>query len=693
MWIDTLDVFIGLVSVFLILSLIVSALGEGVSTLTNLKGEVLSRLIERLLGEEEAAAFFNHSEIRRLQVRDTRKPSYVPDILFAEVLLDLLVNPARADERQPLRKPVTASTVDHAMRHLPGSGATYADALLDLWQRAEADVDTFRVLITRWFNRTGDRSIGWFRRRLGLYLFGLGLVCAVALNADTIYMFKTLSSDASLRAQFVENAVELVADMRDTGLDCSDDRCIELVTDFVRSRTAEGLEEAEQKQLAGLCGQSTLDPDSCASQLAGRLDQQRRLCRAVGNSDDCNMRELLGAALPQVTALLGPDLLVDQLRTGASNPAFWLLKLLGWLLTAAAISLGAPFWFDLLQRFVQIRKSLKPETLVAPEAASQSGVGEVADVPAARSVARAVAAADQACEDLAHFEHKTFGYSPLNLFWSARLSKLAYVTEADLIAAELESWGAKGTLVTGAETQCVVATTPTFALVSFRGTEKKLADWLTNIAIDLTAPTWDPDAGFRVHKGFDEALDAVWTEVESTFAENDVFERKLPIWLSGHSLGGAVATLAALRLAHMLEQNAKENMIGAVHTFGQPRVGDRACADALERLLPARYFRSINQRDIVSRVPLPKTPDIEAKLRDMKGALPLHQYAHAGRVLYFTDSGRAMMDPPLWYRKLDTLAVGLTKDEIKAALSETVGDHDIGAYVRLHRALVAVLEA
>jgi hypothetical protein len=290
MWIDTLDVFIGLVSVFLILSLIVSALGEGVSALTNLKGEVLSRLIERLLGEEEVAAFFNHSEIRRLQVRDTRKPSYVPDILFAEVLLDLLVNPARADETQPLRKPVTASTVDHAMRHLPGSGATYADALLDLWQRAEADVDTFRVLITRWFNRTGDRSIGWFRRRLGLYLFGLGLVCAVALNADTIYMFKILSSDASLRAQFVENAVELVADMRDTGLDCSDDRCIELVTDFVRSRTAEGLEEAEQKQLAGLCGQSTLDPDSCASQLAGRLDQQRRLCRAVGNSDDCNRR-------------------------------------------------------------------------------------------------------------------------------------------------------------------------------------------------------------------------------------------------------------------------------------------------------------------------------------------------------------------------------------------------------------------
>jgi hypothetical protein len=48
-------------------------------------------------------------------------------------------------------------------------------------------------------------------------------------------------------------------------------------------------------------------------------------------------------------------------RTSPNNAVGWLLKLIGWFLTAAAITLGAPFWFDLLKNLVNIRSSLKPK--------------------------------------------------------------------------------------------------------------------------------------------------------------------------------------------------------------------------------------------------------------------------------------------------------------------------------------------
>jgi triacylglycerol lipase len=370
-----------------------------------------------------------------------------------------------------------------------------------------------------------------------------------------------------------------------------------------------------------------------------------------------------------------------------------LFALFGWLLTAAAVSLGAPFWFDLLQKVVQIRSSAKPAE-TAPAAvsgtAAATGAPGVAEVPRARALVRATAAAAPALETLMHFESARFGFSPVNFFWSARLAELAYVVEPDLVRSQLAEWSAQGELLSAADTQCVVACTPKAAFVVFRGTEQNLDDWMTDALVQLQAPRWDNRAGYQVHEGFNTALDAIWRDLDAKLAALEVYQRGLPIWLGGHSLGGALAAMAALRLAHHLKANNHRNVIACLHTVGQPRIGNPACAAALDQLLPARYFRSVNNRDVVPRVPLPSTPDLLGKIRAARSPLQVYDYAHAGRVIYFTDTGRAMMDPPMWYRGLDTLAAGLTKDQIKIALQQTVLDHNVGNYVRLHRAMLDV---
>lgn len=721
MLMQAFDTFIGLVSVFLILSLIVSALGEGVSSALSFKGKNLKRSVRTLLDAETADAFFEHESIMRLR-RDRpffgpRLPAYVPDALVAEIIIELCVNPPSSEggDETPEPTPISANTVNQAVIACTRS---YGPALRRLWREAECDVDRFKTLVAEWFNLTGDRSVGWFRRQLSFSLFVIGFVVSAFLNADTLYMFKTLSKDAALRESFVEYSTALVDEAMETQIDCGgDSQCEILVDGFVAGTLVP--DAGQQDRLAELCGQTgAYEAESCRTDLADRRDKTQQACRAVGVEGPCDLQALIGTALMDVTPLLGYDLLelqVDALRGECGDDGdercsgslwgeshawwFWILKLVGWFITAAAVSLGAPFWFDLLQKIVQIRSSVKPATSAPPgTSAATKTEAAVATAPSARSVIRSAEASVESLDDLGGFDAKTYGYSPLNIYWSARLSKLAYVTETALIDAELEDWGAEGVLLDFKHSQCIVARTPQAAFLSFRGTETNVQDWLSDANVSFKDPAWDADAGYEVHSGFDKALDVIWNDeddfvgIEATLRKMRVFEQKVPIWLSGHSLGGALAALASLRLSHVLAEKGYENIIGGVHTFGQPRVGDPGCAAAIEKLFPARYFRSINNRDIVPRVPLPGTPDIVDKLKNDGSDLKILQYRHAGKVIYFSDTGKAMLDPPMWYRKLDTLLVGTTMDEIKSAAKEAAGDHSMSGYVSLHRSLLTVAE-
>ena len=192
---------------------------------------------------------------------------------------------------------------------------------------------------------------------------------------------------------------------------------------------------------------------------------------------------------------------------------------------------------------------------------------------------------------------------------------------------------------------------PSYIVLAFRGTEKNISDWLT----DARAFPTIGDGGTRVHSGFLEAFDKNINEDGKTVKElvkeilnrqeaKDTYGNSLPLFITGHSLGGALALLATKLVA--------PNVNGACYTFGAPRVANYEYF----RRIKTPVYRVVNSSDIVPRVPpgagmqvfvgVVKTVSwltsfmpvvsslfdkLESKLDKLKG------YRHFGDLRYLTD--------------------------------------------------------
>ena len=127
-------------------------------------------------------------------------------------------------------------------------------------------------------------------------------------------------------------------------------------------------------------------------------------------------------------------------------------------------------------------------------------------------------------------------------------------------------------------------------VVAFRGTEPtSLRDIRSDLRFRKTMA--NSLGGAKVHRGFKEALDLVWDQLVAL-----IRERGLPVIFTGHSLGGALAVLAAASVEY-----ARIAIVYAVVTFGQPRVGDWNLVCILDDVPWRRY---VNLADPVARVPL-----------------------------------------------------------------------------------------
>ncbi|MEX2016430.1 MAG: lipase family protein [Candidatus Hydrogenedentales bacterium] len=151
----------------------------------------------------------------------------------------------------------------------------------------------------------------------------------------------------------------------------------------------------------------------------------------------------------------------------------------------------------------------------------------------------------------------------------------------------------------------LVAGNDSDVILAFRGTDDR--DWIQALAYSQIT------AGLgRVHSGLWNALAGVWPHILAALYDTDALDKRL--WLTGHSLGGGLATLAAFRLEH-------ENFAPtAAYTFGAPRVLDAAAAKGLRTPL----YRVVNNEDALPDMPFP--------------GFSAH-YFHAGERLFLTATG------------------------------------------------------
>lgn len=154
--------------------------------------------------------------------------------------------------------------------------------------------------------------------------------------------------------------------------------------------------------------------------------------------------------------------------------------------------------------------------------------------------------------------------------------------------------------------------------VAFRGTDDA-KDWIADANFTPADSLWG-----KVHKGFLDALDTLWPDV--SIAVQHLRTANQPIWLTGHSLGGALAVLAAARL------DQQGTSVAGIVTFGQPPAGYRTFAENFKAKSKAHIVRFVNHVDAVVEVVAP---------------VAVLQLTHIGKPLYFDTAGRMHIEWPL----------------------------------------------
>jgi hypothetical protein len=196
-----------------------------------------------------------------------------------------------------------------------------------------------------------------------------------------------------------------------------------------------------------------------------------------------------------------------------------------------------------------------------------------------------------------------------NALFLARACELAYYQEPEGPTRFRSELGLEARLISVDNTQVYVAEDDRSIVVAFRGSEAPttldgLKDWLlTNANNYLILPEGRAGTDFaaagvgaRFHRGFLEALQMVWEPLRA--AVNQAIQTKeRPLWITGHSLGGALALLAAWRLQRSFLS------VHEIVTFGAPMIGNEAAAKAFEQEFAGKIFRYIDLEDVVPHLP------------------------------------------------------------------------------------------
>jgi hypothetical protein len=238
-------------------------------------------------------------------------PAYIPPRTFALALIDIL-NKDKANG-QPLQN-IRKLLVD-VLNSNPENKA--AQALMALATDAKGDLDKFQKNLENWFNDSMDRVSGWYKKHTQELLFVIGLAIAVFLNVNSVRVAETLWVDRDARQGMVNAA-----------------------TSYIQHNPAPPV---------------TQTPDS--SQPNNSLGLVKSMQSSVQAFHDVANQSLLPVGWRR-----SPRWYWNTVR--ANPPAATmrgLITLVGWLITAAALSLGAPFWFDTLSKIMTVRSSIKPQ--------------------------------------------------------------------------------------------------------------------------------------------------------------------------------------------------------------------------------------------------------------------------------------------------------------------------------------------
>jgi hypothetical protein len=332
--------------------------------------------------------FFNQPSIRTLSSGGlNNKPSYLSPENFTKALMD--------SQKENTPDVGLMASVEEGIANLP-EGSETKQFLQSLLNDSNYDLVKFRILLEDWYGDTMDRATGWFKRSVRVVLIIIGFAIAIGFNVDSLAIIKKLSIDKDAREQlvrmatdYVENKKTLVENIRigtpyDSTLAAKINQQLDSQQVAVRDSLYRDMQEAQTLLSLDWNVPPMLEYDSIRSEKrAGYVDMELTFVDGKLTKKG-RIREggRVTVAFAQIHRSVDAKILMDVLSD--SNTSGWLAvntvrykvnyvfsgsHFAGYLLTVLAISLGAPFWFDILNKLVRLRTSSK----VATESASGSG--------------------------------------------------------------------------------------------------------------------------------------------------------------------------------------------------------------------------------------------------------------------------------------------------------------------------------
>lgn len=411
-----LDAVIGLVFVYLLYSLYATILMELTSSLFGLRAKNLRYTLKRMLAEERIhprgwnwlakigttilriggyapnmknkelyQTFMNQPTIKTLGSGGfDGRPSYISAENFSKALIDSI----KADEPElslmaaidiGLYRTINDNDVESTgnpkqladdINNKPKVNAETRKHIESLMKDANYDPIKFKILLENWFNDTMERSTGWFKQTTQIVLLFIGFILVINFNVDSIAIIKKLSTDKDARDQMVKLATEYTEKnptLPDSGSKAGNDSVEQRTADSVRAEELKEVKQSLENEIANsqsVLGSSWNLPDSVVYHTV-KMDsvQKDSVMFPVGNSGGFIMlhktvdAERINRQFRKIdfsNVKDGDKMKIKQFsyKLGAVffGGHFW-----GYLLTVLALSLGAPFWFDLLNKLVKLR--------------------------------------------------------------------------------------------------------------------------------------------------------------------------------------------------------------------------------------------------------------------------------------------------------------------------------------------------
>lgn len=336
---QTLEIIIGLVFIFLLLSLLATIIQELLSSLISLRGRVLLDALIKILEiddkklKKKFRKKIKNSSVYRKYVSKlmgtNHLPSYLTSSQVVAILQDVLGNDGdgvsergittrslddssgtKTDTAQVDTYALKDKSINQSLVTLQQGSSGFSTRSLDSTESPINDeFEKAKAAVSKNFNEMMDRASGWYKRRIQVVLLAIGMTIAIAFDADTFKIYGNLTDDPEARQEVLALAQSAVKN--------------NVIVKYETPK--DSIDQVQRAQELKTLLDSLL------------LDEIQTVKSPLGLG-----REAFPAPIPE----------------SVDNAFLWRLKkFFGWIVTALAISLGAPFWFDILKLLINIRNS------------------------------------------------------------------------------------------------------------------------------------------------------------------------------------------------------------------------------------------------------------------------------------------------------------------------------------------------